>query len=63
MPVEIGWEQEDQEDDEVSGPSEETRTPVKMNDPHAPSQKERGAARDDPSAIPKLVLEVCLRTR
>ena len=41
MPVEIGWGQEDQEDDEVSGPSEETRTPVKMNDPHAPSQKER----------------------
>ena len=41
MPVEIGWGQEDQEDDEVSEPSEETRTPVKMNDPHAPSQKER----------------------
>ena len=41
MPVEIEWGQEDQEDDEVSGPSEETRTPVKMNDPHAPSQKER----------------------
>ena len=34
MPVEIGW-------GEVSGPSEETRTPVKMNGPHAPSQKER----------------------
>ena len=41
MPAEIGWREEDQEDDEVSGPSEETRTPVKMNDPHAPSQKER----------------------
>ena len=41
MPVEIGWGQEDQEDDEVNEPSEETRTPVKMNDPHAPSQKER----------------------
>ena len=39
MPVEIGWGQEDQ--DEVSEPSEETRTPAKMNDSHAPSQKER----------------------
>ena len=63
MPVEIGWGQEDQEDDGVSELSEETRAPVKMNDPHAPSQKEREQHEMTHLPIPKLVLEVCLRTR
>ena len=41
MTVETRWGQEDQEGGWVSEPSEETCKPVKMNEPYAPSQKDK----------------------